>query len=130
MYALTLLTMVRVYSVPTFRSQDNRTRRWLGAIRTWRRPLTLGEIWFWAAMMLTFQVQKYLGDPDEYALREFFSSFAPFINLFLVWSFSNHLRLVSLHTRRLQRVEASRQKSWRPKWVDPGEDSAAGLPVR
>jgi hypothetical protein len=126
-YALTLLTMIRMFSVPTFRSEKSRTRQWLGAVRKWRQPLTLGEIWFCAAMILPFQVLRYLGDPDEYALREFFSSFGPFINLFLVWSFSNHLRLVSLHTRRLQRVEASRQKSWRPKWVDPGEDSDAGI---
>ena len=126
-YALTLLTMIRVYSVPTFRPKDSQTRRWLGAVRIWRRPLTLWQIWFCAALIVPFQVQRYLGDPDEYAVRELFSSLGPVMNLFLVWSFSNHLRLVSLHTRRLQRVEASRQKSWRPKWVDPGEDSDAGI---
>jgi hypothetical protein len=126
-YALTILTMIRVFSVPTFRSQASRTRRWLGAVRIWRRPLTLWQLWFCAVLMLPFQVQRYLGDPDEYALREFFSSVGPLINLFLVWGFANHLRLVSLHTRRLQRIAASRQKSWRPPWIDPGDESEAGV---
>ena len=105
----------------TLQGRNLRSRQWLRKVGRWRRPFMTWEIAVGAVALFPLLVHHHATFPQAW-MSSFTRAVDPYMHIFQMFMYASFMHRASYRTWRLRRVAESRKTSWRPRWIDPGDD--------
>ena len=119
-----LAAAIRVFLIPSVHAMGPRPRDWATPGRRWRRPLAGRDLVICVLLLLPYLAWRHHSWPPSYAEPDSFTRvWGPYVHILQLWVWSFMGNTGSLRTWRLKRIDdAARQKSFRARWIDPGDN--------